>query len=65
MNAIAPGLVDTEMTQVLTEQAIIKEIPLRKTGSPDEVAGVILFLCSELSAYITGQVIIVDGGLYA
>jgi 3-oxoacyl-[acyl-carrier protein] reductase len=64
VNAIAPGLVDTEMTSGIDRQAIVSEIPLRKTGSPDEVAGVILFLCSELSGYITGQVIVVDGGLY-
>lgn len=64
VNAIAPGFVDTEMTLGIDRQAIIKEIPLRKTGSPDDVAGVILFLCSGLSAYITGQVIVVDGGLY-
>jgi 3-oxoacyl-[acyl-carrier protein] reductase len=64
VNAIAPGLVDTEMTSGIDRQAIVKEIPLRKTGSPDEVAGVILFLCADLSDYITGQVIIVDGGLY-
>ena len=64
VNAIAPGFVDTEMTSGIDRQAIIKEIPLRKTGSPDDVAGVILFLCSDLSAYITGQVIVVDGGLY-
>jgi 3-oxoacyl-[acyl-carrier protein] reductase len=64
VNAIAPGLVDTEMTSGIDRQAIIKEIPLRRTGSTDEVAGVILFLCSDLSDYITGQVIIVDGGLY-
>jgi 3-oxoacyl-[acyl-carrier protein] reductase len=64
VNAIAPGLVDTEMTSGIDRQAIVSEIPLRKTGSPDEVAGVILFLCSELSGYITGQVVIVDGGLY-
>jgi 3-oxoacyl-[acyl-carrier protein] reductase len=65
VNAIAPGLVDTGMTEGIDREAIIKEIPLRKIGSPDEVAGVILFLCSELSSYITGQVIVVDGGLYA
>jgi 3-oxoacyl-[acyl-carrier protein] reductase len=64
VNAIAPGLVDTEMTSGIDRQAIVKEIPLRKTGSPDDVAGVILFLCCDLSKYITGQVIIVDGGLY-
>jgi 3-oxoacyl-[acyl-carrier protein] reductase len=64
VNAIAPGLVDTEMTSGIDRQAIIKDIPLRKTGSPDDVAGAILFLCSDLSGYITGQVIIIDGGLY-
>ncbi len=64
VNAIAPGLVDTEMTSGIDKQAIANEIPLRKTGSPEEVAGVILFLCSDLSEYITGQVIVVDGGLY-
>jgi 3-oxoacyl-[acyl-carrier protein] reductase len=64
VNAIAPGLVDTEMTSGIDRQAIIKDIPLRKTGSPDDVAGTILFLCSDLSGYITGQVIIIDGGLY-
>jgi len=64
VNAVAPGLVDTEMTSGIDRQAIIENIPLRKTGSPEEVAGVILFLCSGLSDYITGQVIVVDGGLY-
>jgi len=64
VNAIAPGLVDTEMTEGMDRGAIINDIPLRKIGSPDEVAGVILFLCSDLSAYITGQVVVVDGGLY-
>jgi 3-oxoacyl-[acyl-carrier protein] reductase len=64
VNAIAPGLVDTEMTSGIDRQAIIKDIPLSKTGSPDDVAGAILFLCSDLSGYITGQVIIIDGGLY-
>ena len=64
VNAIAPGLVDTGMTEGIDKEAIIKEIPLRKIGSPEEVAGVILFLCSDLSAYISGQVIVVDGGLY-
>jgi 3-oxoacyl-[acyl-carrier protein] reductase len=65
VNAVAPGLVDTDMTEGIDREAIIKEIPLRKTGRPEDVAGAILFLCSELSSYITGQVIVVDGGLYA
>lgn len=65
VNAVAPGLVDTDMTEGIDREAIIKEIPLRKTGRPEEVAGAVLFLCSDLSSYLTGQVIVVDGGLYA
>jgi 3-oxoacyl-[acyl-carrier protein] reductase len=64
VNAVAPGLVDTDMTQGIDRETIANGIPLRKIGSPDEVAGVILFLCSDLSAYVTGQVVVVDGGLY-
>ena len=64
VNAVAPGLVDTDMTQGMDREAIVKEIPLRKMGSPEEMAEVVLFLCSDLSSYITGQVIVVDGGLY-
>ncbi len=64
VNAVAPGLVDTDMTMGMDRKAITEDIPLRAIGSPDEVAGVILFLCSDLASYITGQVIVVDGGLY-
>lgn len=65
VNAVAPGFVETDMTEGIDRGAIIKEIPLRKTANPDDIAGVILFLCSDLSSYITGQVIVVDGGLHA
>ena len=65
VNAVAPGLIATDMTKTLDEKALGETIPLARIGHPEDVAGAVLFLCSELGAYITGQVIIVDGGLYA
>jgi len=65
-NAIAPGFIDTDMTRKLPEnikQEWIKLIPQKKYGTPEDVANAVLFLSSELSSYITGQVIVVDGGL--
>lgn len=65
-NAVAPGFIETEMTEALSPE-IIKEwresIPLKRGGSADDVANLVLFLASDLSAYITGQVINVDGGM--
>lgn len=65
-NAIAPGFIETEMTQKLTDEVReewIKTIPLRRAGTPEDVANVALFLASDLSAYTTGQVIRVTGGM--
>ena len=65
-NAIAPGFIDTAMTQDLTvtsAQDWKKAIPLQRTGVPDDVANCALFLASDVSSYITGQVIQVDGGM--
>ena len=65
-NAIAPGFIETEMTHALTEDQRAKwneVIPLRRGGSPDEVAKVTLFLASDLSSYVSGQVIAVCGGM--
>jgi len=65
-NAIAPGFIDTEMTHALTEEQRAKwaeTIPLRRGGSPEEVANVTLFLASDLSSYVSGQVIHVCGGM--
>ena len=64
VNAIAPGLVETDMIRDLDREQIIRNIPLRRIGQPEDVAGAVLFLCSDLNAYITGQVIVIDGGLY-
>ena len=68
VNAIAPGFIKTRMTEQLSleiQQKIIEQIPLGRYGEADEVASVAVFLASEGARYITGQVIIVDGGLVA
>ncbi len=65
-NAIAPGFIETEMTQKLDEKTVQTwrdAIPLRRGGSPEDVANACLFLASDLSSYITGQVLNVDGGM--
>ncbi len=65
-NAIAPGFIETEMTKKLSEEvreAWIKTIPLRRAGKPEDVANVATFLASELSSYVSGQVINVCGGM--
>ncbi|MDN4164833.1 3-oxoacyl-[acyl-carrier-protein] reductase [Cytophagales bacterium LB-30] len=65
-NAIAPGFIETEMTAVLDEKTVQgwrDAIPLRRGGAPEDVANACVFLGSDLSAYITGQVIQVDGGM--
>lgn len=67
-NAIAPGFIETEMTAKLQEEVKndwIKTIPLRRSGKPDDVANIALFLASDLSAYVTAQVISVCGGMYS
>ncbi|TLY32574.1 MAG: 3-oxoacyl-[acyl-carrier-protein] reductase [Ignavibacteria bacterium] len=66
VNAVAPGFVETEMTAKLTEvqrQKLAENIPLKRTATPEDIAGVVNFLASPDSDYITGQVICVDGGL--
>lgn len=65
-NAIAPGFIETEMTAKLPQDVVenwVKNIPLRRSGKPEDVANLALFLASDLSSYITGQVIPVCGGM--
>ncbi len=65
-NAIAPGFIETAMTAALSDDVRAewcKKIPLRRGGTPDDVANVALFLASDLSAYVSGQVIQIDGGM--
>ena len=66
VNAVAPGFIETQMTDVLKQEVkeeIAKNIPLRRMGTPEDVANVVKFLAGEQSSYITGQVINVDGGM--
>lgn len=66
VNAVAPGYIATDMTETLPDKAkeeMLKVIPLKRVGQPEDVAQVILFLASPAASYITGQVINVDGGM--
>jgi len=62
VNAVAPGVIETEMTKDLPDM-VREQIPMQRYGTPEEVAGVVAFLCSDEAAYITRQVISVNGGM--
>jgi len=67
VNAVAPGFIETDMTAALSEdirERYKEQIPLGRFGSPEEVANVVLFLCSDLASYITGETIHVNGGMF-
>ncbi len=67
VNVVAPGLIDTDMTRAITESARgdwAAKIPLRRLGTPDDVASAVCFLASDEASYITGQVLAVNGGMY-
>ncbi len=66
-NAVAPGFVDTEMTRALSEEireGLLAQIPMKRLGSPEDVAAAVAFLASEEAGYITGQVLHTNGGMY-
>jgi 3-oxoacyl-[acyl-carrier protein] reductase len=67
VNAIAPGFIDTDMTRELTEEqrkGLIENIPLQRLGQPEDIANAVVFLASEAGAYITGETLHVNGGMY-
>jgi len=64
VNAVAPGFIETDMTKDLPEDDLKKMIPVGRFGKPEEVAAVVKFLVSPEAAYITGEVININGGLY-
>lgn len=66
INCIAPGFIDTDMTSALPEDArkvLLEQIALGRLGSPDDIANTVLYLASDLAGYVTGQVLVVDGGM--
>lgn len=66
VNVVAPGFIDTDMTAAMSPEArttLSAQIPLGRLGKPADVANLVVFLCSEQSSYITGQVLVVDGGM--
>ncbi|HEX5385423.1 MAG TPA: 3-oxoacyl-[acyl-carrier-protein] reductase [Gemmatimonadales bacterium] len=66
VNCVAPGFIETDMTDALpveAKESLLQDIPLGRLGRPEDIAGAVLFLVSDLARYITGQVLIVDGGM--
>ncbi|MBN2427415.1 MAG: 3-oxoacyl-ACP reductase FabG [Deltaproteobacteria bacterium] len=64
VNAVSPGFIATEMTRDLPKEQILPMIPLGRIGEPEDVSGLVSFLCSERAGYITGQVFAVNGGTH-
>lgn len=68
LNAICPGFIDTDMNKMIKDkpqvfESVSKGIPMKRLGNPEDIAGAAIFLASNASAYMTGQVIVIDGGL--
>ena len=68
VNAVAPGFIESDMTRVLGEaviEEVTKQIPMRRMGATLDIASMVLFLASDAASYITGQTMVVDGGMTA
>src|SRR5205814_8457789 len=66
VNAVAPGLIETAMTEKMPDAAreyLLKQAALGRAGKPEDVSGVVRFLCSDAAGYMTGQTLVVDGGV--
>lgn len=67
VNVVSPGFIDTDMTKVLTDDqkaGIMKDVPMERLGKPEEIAATVAFLASDGAAYITGETIHVNGGMF-
>ena len=67
VNCVAPGFIDTDMTRALPDEQrslLLQQVPLGRLGSPDEIAALVSYLCSDLAGYITGETVHINGGLY-
>lgn len=67
VNCVAPGFIDTDMTRNLSDEqhnSLLQQVPLGRLGTPTEIAALVSFLCSDLSGYITGETVHINGGLY-
>jgi 3-oxoacyl-[acyl-carrier protein] reductase len=67
VNAVAPGFIDTDMTSSLADEhktALLLQVPIKRLGTPEEIAGAVSYLASDDAAYITGETIHVNGGMY-
>jgi 3-oxoacyl-[acyl-carrier protein] reductase len=67
VNCVAPGFIDTDMTRELPDdqrELLQQQIPLGRLGSPDEIAALVSFLCSDLASYITGETVHINGGMH-
>lgn len=67
VNAVAPGFIETDMTGVLSESVrdeLLKQIPVNRFGTPEDIANAVFFLVSDMGSYVTGQVLSVNGGMY-
>lgn len=64
VNAVAPGFIETDMTRDLPQEQLKALVPMKRFGTPEEVAALVAFLCSDMASYITGEVVSINGGLY-